>query len=100
MAGDVSPPHGGDILKKEAVVPAENAVACGAVVDLTPSNFARILARIDNPTVVVSECGRFSKSHKYITSYNGLIFCTNAKESLLLPENVEVIRAKKISTPG
>jgi len=73
--------------------------AAGAVVHVTNLDFGRILSETDKPLVVVSYQGWPSKRHCYLTAFNGLVFFTKSKESLLLPENVEVISSQRISVP-
>ena len=77
-----------------------NAIkASGVLVSVTPEDFAAILRRTDNPLVVASQGGFFSKHYKYLTSYKGLAFYTKSPAPLVLPTGAEIINAKSISIP-
>ena len=86
-------------MEKSIALMTEKMTVSGPVIHLEPTQFARILARIDEPVVVVSENRWPGKGQRYLTTYKGFVFCTGTKESLLLPDNVEVIRAGKIKMP-
>ena len=78
-----------------------NAIkASGAVVRVEPVDFARILGKADQPLVVYAQGGFFSTSHQYLVSYKGLVFFTKSSDQIVLPRGTELIRAKKIWTPG
>ena len=77
-----------------------NAIkSSGAIVEVGPKNFMKILAKTKEPLVVTAEGGVFKKNFRYITSYKGLFFHTKAREPIELPEGTELIRAKSISIP-
>ncbi len=73
--------------------------ASGAIVTLEPREFTAILNRAENPLLVVTEGGFWSKKTRYLMPYRGLIFFTKTDSPLQLPAGVEVIRAKKIWAP-
>jgi len=87
-------------LEKTLSLITEKATGSGAVIQLVPAQFARVLARIDEPIVVVANSGWPKKGQKYLTSFKGFVFCTSSDEPLILPDNVEVIEARKIKLPG
>ena len=74
--------------------------ASGAIVQLEPSEFAKILAKSENPLVVTAEGGVFTKNHQYITNYKGLHFYCKSPAAINLPLGTEVIQSKKIWIPG
>ena len=84
-----------------AVVAAiSNAVkACGALIKIEPEAFESLLTIIDDPLVVASEGGFFTKHMKYLVSYRGLIFHTKSKEPLPFDKSVLILPAKKMSIP-
>ena len=78
-----------------------NAVkASGAIVQVEPDDFLRILARAENPLVVTAEGGFFKTKYQYLTSYKGLDFYAQSEEQLVLPSGVELIAAGKIWIPS
>jgi hypothetical protein len=78
-----------------------NAVkASGAIVQLEPEEFLKILARAKDPIVVTAEGGFFKTKYQYLTSYKGLDFYCNSNEVLPLPGSVELITAGKIWIPS
>lgn len=78
-----------------------NAVkASGAIVQVEPDDFLKILARTEDPLVVTAEGGFFKTKHQYLTSYKGLDFYCNSDELLPLPADAELIPAGKIWIPG
>ena len=74
--------------------------ASGAIVQLEPSEFAKILAKSENPLVVTAEGGVFTKNHQYITNYKGLHFYCKSPAAINLPLATEVVQSKKIWIPG
>jgi hypothetical protein len=80
---------------------AANAIkASGVLVRVEPQEFVKILARANNPLVVISEGGLFSTNFRYLMSYKGLAFFTKSDDMLALPADAEVIRAREINIPG
>lgn len=77
-----------------------NAIkACGTVITVGPFEFLTILAKTDDPLVVCSEGGLFTKHFKYLTSYRGLAFYCKSPAPLEIPRGAEVIAAHKIAIP-
>ncbi len=78
-----------------------NAIkASGVLVRVEPQEFVKILARANNPLVVIAEGGLLSTSFRYLMSYKGLAFFTKSDDMLALPADAEVIRARGINIPG
>jgi uracil DNA glycosylase len=78
-----------------------NAIkASGAIIEVTPDDFLKIIARSEKPVVVTATGGVFSKSYQYLSGYKGLILYTKHPLPLMLPGSAEVITAKKIWIPG
>jgi len=77
-----------------------NAVkAVGSIVTLTPEEFLSVLSAADSPLVVTALGGLFVKWYKYIFSFKGLTFYCKSRSELMMPGNVQLIQAGKISVP-
>lgn len=74
--------------------------ASGVVVRITPDDFRTLLSRAKGCLVVHAEGGVFSTKFMYLLSYKGFAFYTKSSESISLPADVEMVRAKSIWTPG
>ncbi|MHB1034021.1 MAG: hypothetical protein ACYC35_11730 [Pirellulales bacterium] len=79
---------------------AQAIKASGAIVRLEPQDFEVILSRVEAPLVVTAVGGFFSTSYQYLTAYKGLVFYTASPEPLPLPDDAEVIPARRIWIPG
>ena len=79
---------------------AQATKASGVIVRLDPPEFLKVLARAENPAVVLATGGLFSKNYQYLTSYKGLAFFTKAGDPLPLSASVELITAERIWIPG
>ena len=79
---------------------AQAIKASGAIVQLEPFDFEKLLSRDDEPLVVVAEGGFFSTSYQYLTSYKGLFFYAKSPMPLRLPSRAEIVASKKIWIPG
>jgi hypothetical protein len=78
-----------------------NAVkASGAIVQVEPESFLKILARSIDPLVVTAEGGFFKTKYQYLASYKGLDFYCESDEVLTVPAGTELIPAGKIWIPG
>ena len=82
-----------------------NAVrSWGPIVKVESDEFQDILRRSmeiePNPLVLVAEGGWFSTVYSYLTPYKGLYFYTNSSYPLSLPQQVEIIKTKKIWIPN
>jgi len=79
---------------------AQAIKASGAIVRVTPEDFVNLLARTEQPLVVVARGGFLGKSYQYLTGYKGLVFFTKGREALRPPVEVEWVEAKRIWIPG
>lgn len=89
----------GAIIAAQAAARANAIKAIGTVVKLNPSNFQKILRRIERPLIIHAEGGIFSTKYLYLTSYRGLTFFTKSPAPLILPSDTELIIAEEISVP-
>ena len=74
--------------------------ASGAIVKMSPGEFMKIINKSEEPLVVFAKGGFLNRKFRYLTSYRGLFFFTQALEPLALPSKAEVIAADKIWIPG
>jgi hypothetical protein len=74
--------------------------ASGVIVIVEPDEFVGILKRQPGALVVHATSGFFSTGYRYLTSYKGLAFYTEARAPLDLPSGTELVQAKKIWVPG
>jgi hypothetical protein len=79
---------------------AQAIKASGAIVDLKPEEFIKILAKTKDPLVVTAKGGMFKPVYGYLTNYKGLVFHTRSPEPLMLPGSAEVVVSKQIWIPG
>ena len=78
-----------------------NAIkASGAIVRVESSVFESLVNEQPEPLVVYCEGRLFSPKYQYLTAYKGLVFYSRSATPLILPTEVEVIKAKKIWIPG
>lgn len=89
--GDVSSPD-----TAAAAITASAIKTYGAIIQVEPGEFAKILSRMDKPVVIVGRGGWPSRIHKYMTAYGGFVFCTKSRESLVLPADIETIVSDRI----
>ena len=74
--------------------------ASGAIVKMAPEEFMKIINKSEEPLVVFAKGGFLNRKFRYLTSYRGLFFFTQASEPLALPGKAEIIAADKIWIPG
>ena len=79
---------------------ADAIKASGVLVRVAPEEFAKILARTNEPLIVIAEGGFFGTNYQYLMSYKGLAFFTKSSNILKLPDGAEVVNANRISIPG
>jgi len=90
--------HGG---AAAAAAIAQAIKASGAIVRMEPRDFQQIIARADDPLVVVAVSRFLGKTtYKYITSYKGLAFYTKSQQQLVLSSGAELVSAKSIWIPS
>ncbi len=82
-----------------AVALNEAIKASGAIVQVEPEQFLRLLSKAESPLVVTAKTTFLITRYKYLTSYKGLIFYAKSPTPLELSMAVEVITAKKVSIP-
>lgn len=61
-------------------------------------DFLRIISQSQEPLVIVTSEGFFTKIYKYVTAYKGFVFFTESLDKLDFASNVEVIYAQSIGT--
>ena len=79
---------------------AEAVKASGAVVRVEPEEFTKILAKAENPLVVIAKGGLIKASYQYLTGYKGFVFFTKSPSPLNLSSDIEVVSAKNIWIPA
>ncbi|HLK69540.1 MAG TPA: hypothetical protein VKU19_39190 [Bryobacteraceae bacterium] len=78
-----------------------NAIkASGVLIKVEPEEFSKVMRRVENPLIVITEGGIFSRNYQYLMSYKGLTFFTKSGIPLALPANVELVTAGRIWIPG
>jgi hypothetical protein len=84
-----------------AAAAVANAVkASGAIVQVEPEDFLKILARAKEPLVITAEGGFFKTKYQYLTAYKGLDFYCQSDDLLQLPAGTELMTASKIWIPA
>lgn len=78
---------------------AQAVKASGAIVDLEPEEFQRIVSRMDSGLVVQTLGGFRKNKHEYLAGYRGFVFHTKSEKRISLPSGVEMVWAKKIWIP-
>jgi hypothetical protein len=73
--------------------------ASGPIVRIEPSDFTLLVFRMEEPLVVTAVSRLFKRSHRYLTCYKGMFFCTRSAEPLQLGARTEVVRARRIWIP-
>jgi len=68
----------------------------GAAVEVSLETFGKLLSKVKDPMVVVSKRGWRGQRYRYLTSYKGFILCTRSKETMIFPDNVELLNAEKV----
>ena len=89
--------NGGAAVAAAAAIQALKA--SGAIVKMNPEEFKKILNKSEEPLVVTSIGGVFSKNYQYLTNYKGMFFFTKSNEPLQIPSRVELVSAKSIWIP-
>jgi hypothetical protein len=73
--------------------------ASGAIVEVPPREFERIVRLAGDPIVVHAVTGVFSKTNQYLAGYKGLVFYAKSTDPLYFGSKVEVLESKKIWVP-
>lgn len=79
---------------------ANASKASGVIVRVTPEDFRSVAGKSERPLVVVARGGLIKKTYRYLSSYKGLAFYTEAESEITLPSKSEVVMAEKIWIPG
>lgn len=66
---------------------------------MDPTEFGKVLARVEAPLVVTAKGGFLGRKFVYLTSYKGLFFYTQSPTPLQFPYKAELIAAKSIWMP-
>ncbi|WP_414529912.1 hypothetical protein [Nodularia chucula] len=61
-------------------------------------DFLSILAKIEQPLVIITSEGYFTKIYKYVTAYKGFVFFAESLDKLEFGSNIEVIYAQSLCT--
>jgi hypothetical protein len=61
-------------------------------------DFLTILSRMEQPLVIITSEGYFTKIYKYVTAYKGFVFFAESLDKLEFASNVEVIYAQQFCT--
>lgn len=71
------------------------------VVRVEPEEFQRVSYLQDYPLIVSAKSSSFfSTNYKYLTTYRELIFYYFSPTALRLPDNAEIVKAKKLNLPS
>ncbi|MEO1376445.1 MAG: hypothetical protein AAFW70_19520, partial [Cyanobacteria bacterium J06635_10] len=62
------------------------------------SGFMAIISRSEDPLVVETAEGFFTKIYKYATAYKGFVFFTESLNRLQFTAHTEIIQAQSISS--
>jgi hypothetical protein len=91
---------GGGAAAAAAAAIAQAIKASGAIVQVEPEDFQRLLEHNAQGLVVHAAPKLFRPKHRYIMGYKGLAFFTKSSEPLVMPRALQVIESKKIWIPG
>ena len=91
---------GGAAAAARAAAIAKAIKASGAIISVEPDDFLLIVSKTSKPLVVLAEGGFLKTNYQYLTSYKGLIFFAKSPTPLQLPNDVELVMAKKIWIPS
>jgi hypothetical protein len=77
--------------------------AAGIIVQVDPSVFLDLLARLESPLVVTAHSKPLLSStytYQYLTNYKGFAVFAESKQQLQLPEKIELVEAESIWLPS
>jgi hypothetical protein len=83
-----------------AAAMAQAIKASGAVVQVTPETFLRLVGRQEEPLVIRAAGGFLGSRWRYLTSFRGFVFFAKSAQPLPLPGRAEVFEAKRIWVPS
>ncbi|MGD1913473.1 MAG: hypothetical protein ACFB2X_22330 [Rivularia sp. (in: cyanobacteria)] len=70
----------------------------GTGVRIKPEDFMMIISKGEDPLVVETAEGFFTKIYKYATAYKGFVFFTESLNRLQFAAHIEIIQAQSISS--
>ncbi|MEM9922219.1 MAG: hypothetical protein AAF915_00435 [Cyanobacteria bacterium P01_D01_bin.50] len=70
----------------------------GTGVRIKPEDFMAIISKSEDPLVVETAEGFFTKIYKYATAYKGFVFFTESLNRLQFTAHTEIIQAQSISS--
>ena len=73
--------------------------AIGAIVELKPDDFQKIMNDKERPLIVVSRGGFIKKYYQYLAGSNGLVFYARSVDTMQFKGGTRVIEARKITIP-
>ncbi|MEI7845112.1 MAG: hypothetical protein WCK35_04825 [Chloroflexota bacterium] len=90
---------------RTTAIPAAKSIraitSTGAIVQVGVDVFQDILSREEVPIIVMCLAKSFFGSqYRYLISYKGLYFYTEAKTALQLPEKIEIINSSQMWMPN
>lgn len=88
----------GAIAVADALI-AQAKRAIGAIVELNPDDFQKIINDEEKPFIVVSRGGFIRKYYQYFAGCNGLVFYARPIDTIQFKSSTKVIEAKKITIP-
>ncbi|MDB9475789.1 hypothetical protein [Dolichospermum circinale] len=89
---------GGDAAAQPAAIGGSIFTYRGTGICIKLDTFLNILAKGEEPLVIVTSTGYFTKIYKYVTAYKGFVFFTESLDKLEFGSNIEVIYAHNLST--
>ncbi|MBS9385080.1 MAG: hypothetical protein HEQ24_12965 [Dolichospermum sp. BR01] len=90
--------YSGDAAAQPAAVGGSIFTHRGTGVCIKLDAFLNILAKGEEPLVIVTSEGYFTKIYKYVTAYKGFVFFTESLDKLEFGSNIEVIYAQSLGT--
>ena len=70
----------------------------GTGVHVKCEDFITILSKSEDPLVIMTAEGLFTKIYKYATAYKGFVFFTESLDKLHFGKEIELIQALSLST--
>jgi hypothetical protein len=90
--------YAGDGKAQTANIGGEIFTDRGTGVRVKVEDFLSILSKNQDPLVIVTSEGLFTKIYKYITAYKGFVFFTESLDRLDFNSNTEIIYAQNLSS--
>lgn len=73
--------------------------ASGAIVQVEPEVFLRLVQETEEPVVIHSASRFLGERHQYLSSYRGFVLHAKSRDPLRPPGRAKVIEARKIWVP-